>query len=448
MKYLVQIEDVCPDISSEARELYRISPTAAKRGEHFGQLYNQLDRCGEICKWITSRIQDNEKIWQRSYDKLFHHDEIEITDPNGTVYHLPRKKRTVFIHMALLTEEFGLNFGKGALVGGPLGELMQWADLIASLYVLGHKIVLSWSREMLKKYVTQTSTPYDQCHSARPAQADLFYTDVHGLRQLYELTGTLHKLRCTLRILDNFGTEPAYNHAGYVRKHDLPVGYGQYHLNPQQFLTQWPHTPDNSFVGFVVHRPSAEKMTENVRNMSRALLYGKREAVLHAPQVKIILTELRNLNFDIHATLWTKQTKDASEDTLNDYISSVPDFITNHGYVNQSTFLQLLRSSKVYVGLGSPPEGPAALEAVANGAIFLQPRFKPKKDEYEKKPTSRKLSSQNPYMETLGRPMSFTYNQFDVDDITAALTQIKNKEITPHVPFEFTHEGMLQRIHA
>ena len=64
----------------------------AKRGEHFGQLYNQLDRCGDVCKWILSRIQDNEKIWQRSYDKLFHHDEIEITDLNGTVYHLPRKK--------------------------------------------------------------------------------------------------------------------------------------------------------------------------------------------------------------------------------------------------------------------------------------------------------------------------------------------------------------------
>jgi len=89
-------------------------------------------------------------------------------------------------------------------------------------------------------------------------------------------------------------------------------------------------------------------MADNVRNTTRALLYGKREAVLHAPHVKTILTELRNLGFDIHATLWTKQTKDASQEALNDYISSVPDFITNHGYVNQSTFLQLLRSSKVW----------------------------------------------------------------------------------------------------
>ena len=45
--------------------------------------------------------------------------------------------------MGLLTEEFGLNFGKGASIGGPLGELMQWADLIAALYVLGKPILYS-----------------------------------------------------------------------------------------------------------------------------------------------------------------------------------------------------------------------------------------------------------------------------------------------------------------
>ena len=51
-------------------------------------------------------------------------------------------------------------------------------------------------------------------------------------------------------------------------------------------------------------------------------------------------------------------------------------------------------------------------------------------------------------METLDRPMTFTYNQFDTEEIAAVLTQIKAKQIQPHVPYEFTHEGMLQRIHA
>lgn len=30
---------------------------------------------------------------------------------------------------------------------------------------------------------------------------------------------------------------------------------------------------------------------------------------------------------------------------------------------------------KVFVGLGRPYEGPAALEAIANGAVFLNPRY-------------------------------------------------------------------------
>ena len=51
-------------------------------------------------------------------------------------------------------------------------------------------------------------------------------------------------------------------------------------------------------------------------------------------------------------------------------------------------------------------------------------------------------------MERLDRPYNFFYNQFDAEEIKATLTQMKNKNIDPLVPFEFTHEGMLQRIHA
>jgi hypothetical protein len=315
---------------------------------------------------------------------MFPHDEIEVHMEDGTVEHKPRSKRVILLHLGLLEEEIGLNFGKGALSGGPLGELVQWSDLISSLYVLGHKIILSWSKKTLSTHMTTSSTALEHCHLARPADADLIYTDVHGLQQMLKMTGSLGKFRCNLRVLDNFGTEPAYNHPGYVRKHDLPKGYGQFALHTQQFMTQWPHTMDNSFVGFVVHRISADKIDAEKRVANRVLLYGKRESVLHSPEAKLILKVLREQEFEIHATLWNKQ-----EDEEKDVISSIPDFITNHGYVNQSAFLELLRSAKAYVGLGTPPEGPAALEAVANGAIFVQPRFRPKRDVYQQqfKPT-------------------------------------------------------------
>lgn len=48
----------------------------------------------------------------------------------------------------------------------------------------------------------------------------------------------------------------------------------------------------------------------------------------------------------------------------------------------------------MFIGLGFPYEGPAPLEAIANGAIFLNPRFEPPKSRvtekfFEEKPTLR-----------------------------------------------------------
>lgn len=53
---------------------------------------------------------------------------------------------------------------------------------------------------------------------------------------------------------------------------------------------------------------------------------------------------------------------------------------------------------KLFIGLGFPYEGPAPLEAIANGCIFLQPKFNPphsslNHDFFRGKPTSRKVDA-------------------------------------------------------
>ena len=40
-----------------------------------------------------------------------------------------------------------------AYKGVPLGEMVQWSDLIASLYALGHDITISAEQPSMKKYV-------------------------------------------------------------------------------------------------------------------------------------------------------------------------------------------------------------------------------------------------------------------------------------------------------
>ena len=42
---------------------------------------------------------------------------------------------------------------ENAYSGLPLGEMVQWSDLIASSYILGHNITLSSELEFLNRYV-------------------------------------------------------------------------------------------------------------------------------------------------------------------------------------------------------------------------------------------------------------------------------------------------------
>lgn len=56
--------------------------------------------------------------------------------------------------------------------------------------------------------------------------------------------------------------------------------------------------------------------------------------------------------------------------------------------------------SQLFIGFGFPYEGPAPLEAIANGCIFLQPKFQPPHSSlnhefFRGKPTSREVSSQH-----------------------------------------------------
>lgn len=53
---------------------------------------------------------------------------------------------------------------------------------------------------------------------------------------------------------------------------------------------------------------------------------------------------------------------------------------------------------QVFVGLGFPYEGPAPIEAIALGCVFLQPQFDPphssdNNDFYKGKPTTRQVDT-------------------------------------------------------
>lgn len=59
----------------------------------------------------------------------------------------------ILVHLGLLTKESGFKIAENAFSGGPLGELVQWSDLITTLYLLGHDVRISASIAELKESV-------------------------------------------------------------------------------------------------------------------------------------------------------------------------------------------------------------------------------------------------------------------------------------------------------
>ena len=45
-----------------------------------------------------------------------------------------------------------MKFAENAFKGGPLGELVQWSDLLVSLHVLGHEFTIYVSTVDIKKF--------------------------------------------------------------------------------------------------------------------------------------------------------------------------------------------------------------------------------------------------------------------------------------------------------
>ncbi|MEQ2229535.1 Alpha-1,6-mannosylglycoprotein 6-beta-N-acetylglucosaminyltransferase B, partial [Ilyodon furcidens] len=120
----------------------------------------------------------------------------------------------------------------------------------------------------------------------------------------------------------------------------------------------------------------------------------------------------------------------------------VPAFVKNHGLLPQQELQQLLRKAKLFIGFGFPYEGPAPLEAIANGCIFLQPKFHPPHSSlnhefFRGKPTSRQVFSQHPYAEQyIGRPHVMTVDYNNSLEFDSAIKEIMRTKVQSDSPWK------------
>uniref|UniRef100_A0A8C4TEW0 alpha-1,6-mannosyl-glycoprotein 6-beta-N-acetylglucosaminyltransferase n=1 Tax=Erpetoichthys calabaricus TaxID=27687 RepID=A0A8C4TEW0_ERPCA len=395
-------------------------------------LLEQMSTGKESLKFMKRRIHHLARQWAQAANRLAQ----RLKDKW-------REQKLVLVHVGFLTEESGDEFSPRVLKGGPLGEMVQWADILTSLYVLGHSLKVSFSVKELQGFLG-VPPGRGSCPLTGPLPFDLIYTDYLGLQQMKQNMGlSLKKHRCRIRVIDTFGTEPAYNHEEYATLHGFRTNWGYWNLNPKQYMTMFPHTPDNSFMGFVTEElnETEKEETERGKQHRMAVAYGK-EVSMWKGKEKFL--EILHRHMEIHSTVYYEQQRP----------QEIPAFIKNHGILPQLQLQQLLRKAKLFVGMGFPYEGPAPLEAIANGCIFLQPGFNPPHSSlnhafFKGKPTSREISSQHPYAERyIGRPHVITVDYNNLEEFESAVLEIIKVKVKPYLPYEYTCEGMLERLYA
>ncbi|KAG5454426.1 Alpha-1,6-mannosylglycoprotein 6-beta-N-acetylglucosaminyltransferase A [Clonorchis sinensis] len=343
-----------------------------------------------------------------------------------------RPQLTVHLHLGFISLSASKHFESSIGRGGPLGELVQWTDLLGTLYMLGHRVSLSME---ISPTLERLRIPE---YGKTPCQVDsnlvdLIFTDITGYRQLRR--ANVRVPACKFRILDSFGTESAFNRQ--------KATWGGLQLNLQQFFTMFPHSPDNTFLGFIVESFNGSRLS-NKRAFSGkpiGLVYGKERYMWKGSDDYLqVLSEFLELHGNVADASGTK----------------LPRFVRNHNRSYGQDYLSLLTSSQVMVGLGFPYEGPAPLEAIANGLVFLNPRFAPPRGRgntafFADKPTTRKLTSQQPYLEKyVGEPYSYLVDTQNATALRLTMRRVLAKINTSFAyrPFEFSPLGFLERLNA
>ncbi|KAK3726433.1 hypothetical protein QZH41_014937 [Actinostola sp. cb2023] len=444
LMFLSEVEAWCPllDFRKKLREPETKHRKEAILKRQFYDLMAVMKQ--DHWRWMRQRIQRLWPSWVKGLDSLM--------DKNHPVqHHYPKRTRNqskfkyfqIFLYMGSFANS--PQWFRQAFIGAPLGELVQWSDLITALFVLGHKIIICTRKEEVKNHLNMPKSR--GCASkSRPDEYDIVFTDYVGITFLRkELGPNFSQYRCRLRILDSFGTEAEFNYINpkkpsMTRKRS---SWGGENLHLRQFMTMFPHTPDNTFLGFVVdvNLDAVKPVQIGPKKNPIGLVYGKDAKFWRAMAFTTIMQFFSVNRLYIFVVIQRMKT-------------FIPPWVKNHNIMNGKDYQELLGKTKVFIGLGFPYDGPAPLEAIAHGAVFLNAKLDPPHSRentffFKEKPTSRKLGSQHPYAEKfIGKPHVYTVDINNIYEVEQAVLEILRMEVRPYIPFEWTPAGMLERVNA
>lgn len=253
-------------------------------------------------------------------------------------------------------------------------------------------------------------------------------------------------LRSKLRVLDTFGTQNYFNMLPVERATQQHVisTYCCLQIHPAQFYTFYPHTPENTFLGYSVlswkyHKHAATTIINNATQTieysknNQAVVWGKLGSyyIPATGYLKLLSGEMK-----IHGT--AKGTP--------------PAYVTNHGVLTPEEYGVLLEETVLFLGVGFPLDGPSPFEAMARGCIYVNAKFphpinSQNDSKLRGKPTLRSYTSQHPYLE------QFTSHVITIDlknttEVQEMIAMTKNiTKFEPFIPEEFQVGNFIWRVY-
>lgn len=175
----------------------------------------------------------------------------------------------------------------------------------------------------------------------------------------HALLGAAAARRCF--VLEWFGTPP-----------EVAAASG---LEASRFLTPYPYAYGwNRFLGYVLHHglaPALEDAGSLRRRLLESLARKQRQGVVWGKEARYFegrqeLLALLASRCVVHTTL--SEARGLRPGLL-------PDGVVNHGSLSREAWRELLAESSFLIGLGDPVSGPSALEALAEGCVYIDPAY-------------------------------------------------------------------------
>ena len=190
-------------------------------------------------------------------------------------------------------------------------------------------------------------------------------------------------------------------------------------------LSLWPGkygTPISALAHSTVSMRASRSNVGVWRNRS-GLIYGKQCFKSTPPFVELLIQS----GFQLHMTCK----------------ESMPSGIINHGPLKPDEFIKLLRKMAFVIGLGHPLDSPTPLEAIVNGAAWLNPSTIPVYDDTK---VVKIVHSQHQGLKALGMPYVYNVDLANSTSVLLAAERAFKNRFYGFVPFWNREESVAAQV--